>query len=75
MQVVFPEGLRLNMSVVGRNDPDLFRFLQLYHISKEPFFCIEPWMSYPNAINSLDGMRWLAPGAVDRAVLNLQIGK
>jgi len=71
IRLSLPNGQRLEMSVIGRDNPNLFRFLQLYHRPDEPFFCVEPWMSYPNAINSVEGARWLGPGETDRAVLEL----
>ncbi len=28
-----------------------------------PFVCVEPWTAAPNALNSGEGLRWVAPGA------------
>ncbi len=36
------------------------------------FYCIEPWLGLPDAIHNGLGLRWLAPGATERA--SLQIG-
>jgi galactose mutarotase-like enzyme len=33
---------------------------------ESPFFCVEPWSAYPNAIHSGLGLRILPPGASDR---------
>ena len=61
----------LAIAVSGRRDPRMFPFVQLYTIPEKPFFCIEPWMSPPNALNALSGMRWLEPGGAELAVLTL----
>jgi galactose mutarotase-like enzyme len=31
------------------------------------FFCVEPWLGLPNAIHHGEGLRWLAPGAMETA--------
>jgi len=72
--LTFPDGRYINMTVIGRDNPDLFNHLQLYHIPNEPFFCVEPWTSFPNAINTVDGMAWLSPGQQEHAVLKLVFG-
>lgn len=55
----YPDGFRLSMQAV--EDDHLFRYLQLYTIPGKPFFCIEPWMSYPGALNT-GTARILLPG-------------
>ncbi len=67
----FPDGSALSMQVTGESDPDFCPFVQLYHIPAEPFLCIEPWMSHPNAMNTTGAVRWLAPGAKDSGILEL----
>lgn len=69
----YPNGDCLSLAVFGEQQPDLFSYVQLYHIPEKPFFCIEPWMSYPNAINSVAGVRWLQPNACDKAILKLRL--
>jgi galactose mutarotase-like enzyme len=68
----FPDGRVLTMSAEGVEDANLFPFVQTYHEMSEPFFCIEPWMSYPNAMNSATGMRLLKPGQSEQGVLTVQ---
>ncbi len=64
-------GDTLAMTVSGRRDPAMFPFVQLYTIPEKPFFCIEPWMSHPNALNTASGVRWLEPGGAEMGVLTL----
>jgi galactose mutarotase-like enzyme len=35
------------------------------------FYCVEPWLGLPNAIHHHEGLRWLAPGAKEVAMLVL----
>ncbi|MCF7696168.1 aldose epimerase [Mycetohabitans rhizoxinica] len=37
------------------------------------FYCIEPWLGLPDAIHNGLGLRWLAPGASERAVLRIRV--
>ena len=46
---------------------DFFPYLQLYTIAEKPFFCVEHWMGFPNAINAKSGVRWLKPGENESA--------
>jgi len=48
---------------ISASDPlNQFSYLQLYHIIEKPFFCVEHWMAFPNAMNTVSGVRWLKPG-------------
>jgi galactose mutarotase-like enzyme len=38
-----------------------------------PFYCVEPWLGLPDAIHHGQGLRWLAPGQVERASLRLSV--
>lgn len=69
----FPDGYTLEVSARGLETAGLFPFMQFYTMPDKPFFCIEPWMSFPNAMNSMQGVRWLAPGARDRARLECRL--
>ena len=71
----YPDGFHLNLEVTETSVPAMFPFVQLYTMPERPFFCIEPWMGHPNALNAVTGVRWLAPGAKDRAVLTLSAGR
>ncbi len=35
------------------------------------FYCVEPWLGLPDAIHHGQGLRWVAPGATERAVCAL----
>ncbi|MFT3742090.1 MAG: aldose epimerase [Gammaproteobacteria bacterium] len=72
-QLTYPDGDILKMTVTGVEDPNLFPYLQIYTPLKQPFICIEPWMGHPNALNSVEGVRWLAPGASEHGDLSLEL--
>lgn len=59
--VTFPDGYSLEITA-GGDDAELFPYMQLYTMPDRPFFCIEPWMGMPNALNSVAGVRWLSAG-------------
>jgi len=59
----FPDGHSLATSARGVESPGMFGYLQFYTMPDKPFFCIEPWMGFPNALNTVAGAQWLAPGA------------
>ena len=48
----FPDGHVLSMQVKDAGSAQYFKYLQLYHIPEAPFFCLEPWMEKPNALNT-----------------------
>lgn len=70
----FPNGDCLQVEAQGIEDADLFPFIQLYTMPERPFFCVEPWMSFPNALNSVQGVRWLAPGQQEHGLLRIGLG-
>ena len=61
------------MNAGGIDDPSFFSYVQLYTIPEQPFFCVEPWMSFPNAMNTVSGVRWLQPGQTECGILTLQM--
>jgi len=67
----YPDGDVLHMAATGVDDVDLFPYIQLHTIPEKPFICVEPWMAYPNAMNSVQGVRWLAAGQSERGLLTL----
>lgn len=69
----FPDGLKINMEAAGVEDQNLFNYLQLYTQPELPFICIEPWMSFPNALNTAQGTRWLQPKQSEHGILKLWI--
>lgn len=69
----YTEDFILEIGAAGIEDLDLFPYLQLYTMPDKPFFCVEPWMSFPNAINAVKGMRWLAAGQSEKGLLTLQL--
>ena len=71
----FPDGFHLSLEVTETSAPAMFPFVQLYTMPERPFYCIEPWMGHPNSLNAVTGVRWLAPGAKDRAVVTLSAGR
>src|SRR3990167_336901 len=73
--MTYPNGDILEVEAQGVENPDLFPFVQLYTKPGKPFFCIEPWMGYPNALNAMKGVRWLAAGQAERGLLRISLGK
>ncbi|MGD9153274.1 MAG: aldose epimerase [Gammaproteobacteria bacterium] len=65
----YPDGFKLSMQAFDENH--LFRYLQLYTMKDKPFFCIEPWMSYPGALNT-NAARVLLPGCSETSKLVLR---
>ena len=72
-EVVFtyPDGLELHTRADGLDDPAMFPFVQLYTMADRPFYCVEPWMGFPNALNAAAGARWLAAGQTERGRLHV----
>ncbi len=73
IQLLFPDGDKIQMIAEGKEDPNLFPFIQLYTMLEKPFMCVEPWMSFPNAMNTVQGVRWLAPQQSEQGVLVLRL--
>lgn len=71
VDLIHPDGRVLHTLAEGVEDPRLFPFLQLYTMKECPFFCAEPWMGFPNALNTATGCRWLAPGQRERGRLSV----
>ena len=69
--LAYPDGLKINLEAAGIEDPNLFSYLQLYTQPQEPFICIEPWMGFPNALNTIQGVRWLKPNQSEHGILKL----
>ena len=71
--LLFPDGHRLVAGARGRQPTGLFPYLQFYTMEEKPFFCIEPWMGFPNALNTVTGVQWLAPGATARGIFECAV--
>lgn len=69
--LIFANGDVLKINAQGVQDPDIFSYLQLYTIPEKPFFCVEHWMSFPNALNTVYGVRWLNAGESEEAVFEI----
>jgi galactose mutarotase-like enzyme len=51
-------------------DP-IFKYLVFWALAGKDFFCLEPWMAPRNALNTGDGLEWVAPGDCLRAEISL----
>lgn len=71
VRLVHPDGLVLHSRADGVEDAGMFPFVQLYTMTDRPFFCAEPWMGFPNALNTVAGARWLAAGQSERGRLTV----
>ena len=67
----FPNGDEIKINVT--KNPDYFSYLQLYTIPEKPFFCIEHWMSFPNAMNTVSGVRWLKPNEMETSTYEISL--
>lgn len=73
LQLRFPDGDVLHLHADGIEDPNLFNYVQLYTDPLQAFFCLEPWMAFPNALNSVWGVKWLKAGAALTAQMRLRL--
>lgn len=73
ISLTYPDGFKINWLVIGEKDPEMFRYVQTYTQTAEPFICVEPWMGVPNALNSVSGVRWLNPGESESGVSQLWV--
>ncbi len=73
LTLTYPDGDVIQMIAEGVEDPQMFPYLQVYTPLEKPFICLEPWMSHPNAMNTVSGVRWLAPGQSEQGLLRLQL--
>jgi galactose mutarotase-like enzyme len=73
ISIAYPNGCKIYMRAEGVEDINLFRYVQIYTDPKEPFICVEPWMAYPNAMNAISGVRWVAPNSSEQGILRLWI--
>ena len=60
----FPDGFALRQTA-----SELFRYRQFYTLPDEPFFCDEPWMAPPGALNRPGAARLLPPGQSEAGTL------
>lgn len=67
------DGVELVVQVQGTSDPSLFSYVQMYTMAERPFFCVEPWMGYPNQMNEPGTVHVLEPGAKDEAVCRIAL--
>lgn len=67
-RLCYPDGEVLAMTTMG----DLFSYLQLYHEVDQPFFCVEHWMGFPNAMNR-GNVCWLKAGESEEAVYEIEV--
>ena len=67
-----PQAGRITMNANAAPSAPPFSYLQLYTDPDLPFFCAEPWMSPPNALNHPPYCQWLEPGACQQATLVLE---
>lgn len=67
------QGFALHIEALGVEDKNMFPFVQLYTQENQPFICVEPWMSFPNALNTIDGPRWLQAKHSEHAELTVTL--
>ncbi len=67
----YPGGDLIQMAAEGIEDKDLFPYVQLFSPQNMPFVCVEPWMGFPNAMNTMHGVRWLNPLQSEHGIFRL----
>ncbi|MDF1795011.1 MAG: aldose epimerase [Coxiellaceae bacterium] len=67
----YPGGDCITMRCWSDDDPNMFPYIQTYTMADKPFVCVEPWMSHPNAINTVGACRWLRSGKSETACMEL----
>lgn len=70
LKLTFPDNTELQLEAKGE-EPNFFPFVQTYTMADKPFFCLEPWMAFPNALNTVSGAYWLQPGESKTAELHI----
>lgn len=67
----YPGGDLIQMAAEGVEDHHLFPYVQLFSPPNMPFICVEPWMGFPNAMNTMQGVRWLDPLQSEHGICRL----
>ena len=69
----YQDGLKITISVAGVEREDMYAYVQMYTQPDKPFFCIEPWMNYPNALNHKNDLIKLKPKMTENAELIVKL--
>lgn len=70
VHLTHPDGRTLEFELPAADAP--WHALTTWTESPDaPFYCIEPWLGLPNAIHHGRGLRWIAPGATERALCRI----
>jgi galactose mutarotase-like enzyme len=65
-------GGRTTFDRMDSGDTPWFAVTTWTQSAASDFYCIEPWLGLPNAIDHGHGLRWLSPGKTETASLRLQ---
>ena len=71
----FPDRTIIGMDIedIEEDEASSLPFMQLYHQPEKPFFCVEPWMSHPNAMNTQFATHVLFPGEIEDASFRISM--
>jgi galactose mutarotase-like enzyme len=74
-EIHFPDGAIIGVDIDNfpGEESSSFPFMQLYHDPAKPFFCVEPWMSHPNALNTQLATHVLFPHEFEEATLKISM--
>lgn len=50
-----------------------FKNIVLWQLNSKPFWCVEPWMSPPDALSQKCGLVWVKPGSSFTCSMSLQV--
>ncbi len=72
-RLIYPDGMIISMDVEGLERENMFPYVQMYTQPTKSFFCIEPWMNFPNALNYKDKLLKLSPLSTEQSLLTLRV--
>lgn len=72
-RLIYPDGMRILMDVQGVERENMFPYVQMYTQPSKSFFCIEPWMNFPNALNHKEKLFKLSSRSSEQALLILKV--
>lgn len=70
-KLIYPDGCVIEMQVDSPGSGAKFPYIQLYTREDAPFFCIEPWMNHPNALNHVQNLTFLSINKSNRSKITL----
>ena len=54
---------------------DNFNYIVMWGLKGKPFFCVEPWSAFPDAMNTRKDIIWIEPEKAERATISIALTK